>query len=392
MLFKALSFATLLAVASSVRAGLTQDEADDYIAKVWTKYAKRIVAKTSAELEDGAIEVGDTILRFSTLQFTDGKGEPCTLPCEAADGEPQPLFISLHGGGSGPAKMNDQQWQNQIALGKSYAPQSGLYLAPRAPTDTWDCWHSAAVDPLLERLIRALVATGTVDANRVYLMGYSAGGDGVYALAPRLADRFAAASMMAGHPNGIQIDGLRNLPFSIQVGAKDNGYDRANVARQYGAKLDRLEKDDPEGYTHFTTLHKDKPHWMDREDRVAVPWMEQYTRTIAVDRIVWRQVGIVRHHFYWLAIPEDEGELDELITADLDEQTITLSGPSDRNVIVHLNDEIVDLDRPIRIEADDGSVLFKGKVERMEEVITQTINAYGDPDMIFTAQVEVTLP
>ena len=35
-----------------------------------------------------------------------------------------------------------------------------------------------------------------VDPNRVYLLGYSAGGDGVYQLAPRMADRFAAASMM----------------------------------------------------------------------------------------------------------------------------------------------------------------------------------------------------
>ena len=40
-----------------------------------------------------------------------------------------------------------------------------------------------------------------VDPNKVYLMGYSAGGDGVYQLAPRMADRFAAAAMMAGHPN-----------------------------------------------------------------------------------------------------------------------------------------------------------------------------------------------
>ena len=52
---------------------------------------------------------------------------------------------------------------------------------------------------------------GDVDPNRVYIMGYSAGGDGVYQLAPRMADRWAAAAMMAGHPNDASPLGLRNI-------------------------------------------------------------------------------------------------------------------------------------------------------------------------------------
>ena len=43
-----------------------------------------------------------------------------------------------------------------------------------------------------------MIAFYGVDSDRVYLMGYSAGGDGVYQVAPRMADRFAAAAMMAG--------------------------------------------------------------------------------------------------------------------------------------------------------------------------------------------------
>ena len=39
-----------------------------------------------------------------------------------------------------------------------------------------------------------------VNPNKVYLLGYSAGGDGVYQLAPRMADRWAAAAMMADSP------------------------------------------------------------------------------------------------------------------------------------------------------------------------------------------------
>ena len=61
-------------------------------------------------------------------------------------------------------------------------------------------------------------------------MGYSAGGDGVYQLAPRMADRLAVASMMAGHPNDASPLGLRNIGFAIHVGALDSGYNRNKVA------------------------------------------------------------------------------------------------------------------------------------------------------------------
>ena len=101
------------------------------------------------------------------------------------------LWISMHGGGGAPSRVNDSQWKNQINL---YKPKEGIYVAPRAPTDTWNLWHQSHIDVLFDRLIENYVATRGVDPNRIFLMGYSAGGDGVYQLAPRMADRWAAAT------------------------------------------------------------------------------------------------------------------------------------------------------------------------------------------------------
>ncbi len=68
-------------------------------------------------------------------------------------------------------------------------------------------------------------------ASRVYILGYSAGGDGVYNLATRLSDRFAtAAAMMVGHPGDAKIENLRNLPFALYMGADDTAYNRAGLA------------------------------------------------------------------------------------------------------------------------------------------------------------------
>src|SRR6185295_3610744 len=102
-----------------------------------------------------------------------------------------------------------------------YKPAEGLYIAPRAPTNAWNLWHEAPMDALLDRLIEDAIVFGGVNPDRVYLMGYSAGGDGVYQLGPRMADRWAAAAMMAGHPNEASPLGLRNIGFAIQVGAND---------------------------------------------------------------------------------------------------------------------------------------------------------------------------
>ena len=45
------------------------------------------------------------------------------------------LYISLHGGGQTDASENDGQWENQKQL---YSPSEGVYLCPRAITNTWD--------------------------------------------------------------------------------------------------------------------------------------------------------------------------------------------------------------------------------------------------------------
>ena len=86
------------------------------------------------------------------------------------------LYLSMHGGGGAPAALNDQQWENQVKL---YQPKDSLYIAPRAPTDNWNLWHESHIDPLFNRLIEDAIALADVNPDRVYIMGYSAGGDGV---------------------------------------------------------------------------------------------------------------------------------------------------------------------------------------------------------------------
>ncbi len=360
---------------------LTKADAAAAQAALWEDHAKTVRETQAAAMEAGLLEIGDQQLKFETVDFPGPDGEP-------AGG--RSLFISMHGGGNAPARVNDSQWRNQIALGRRYLPAEGVYVAPRAPTNTWNLWHESHIDPLFDRLIANLIVFKNVNPDRVYLMGYSAGGDGVYQLAPRMADRFAAASMMAGHPNEASPLGLRNLPFSIQVGEKDGAYKRNEVAAEWGRQLDALRAADPDGYEHFTDLPAGKGHWMELEDRKAIPWMEKFTRQPLPDKIVWRQDDVTHDRFYWLAVPPNQAAAGHELTATRDGGTFTLTSPNVPQAIVLLHDALTDLDQPVTIKADDR-VVFQGRALRTIATLHQTLTERGDPRLVFSASVPVPL-
>ena len=295
------------------------------------------------------------------------------------------LWISLHGGGGAPPDVNDEQWRNQIRL---YEPAEGIVVAPRAPTNTWNLWHENHIDPLLDRLIAGMVATRGVDPNRVYLLGYSAGGDGVYQLAPRTADRWAAAAMMAGHPNESKPLGLRNLPFFIFVGAEDSAYNRNRVAADWGKQLDELQKADPGGYPHRTTLYPGLGHWMNGNDREALPLMAARTRNPWPKKVVWFQDDVTHDRLYWLAVPKGTAVKDRLIRASVDGQTISLESSGPGKVILRLSDELLDLDKPVKVVVGDRTV-FSGIVPRSADVIRSSLDERPDPGSAASATLEV---
>ncbi len=232
---------------------------------------------------------------------------------------------------------------------------------------------------------------GEVDPNRVYIMGYSAGGDGVYQLAPRLADRLAAAAMMAGHPNDASPLGLRNIGFAIHVGALDDGYNRNKVAAEWGKKLDGLQAADPKGYAHQFQLHEGRSHWMNLEDKVAVDWMAGFTRDPLPTKVVWKQSTVTHDRFYWLAVPAQSAKAESLVIASRDGQAIDIEKTEDvTNLKVLLNDKMLDLDKPVTITRA-AKELFKGTVKRTIAELAATLGERGDPDLVFDGAITVEL-
>lgn len=368
-----------LAQAAFARVPLTKQDAASAKESLWADHVAWLRATRAAELAAKVIRIGEREMKFEMVSF--GKKEETPAGGRS-------LFLSLHGGGGGPAAMNDGQWRNQIKLGQAYRPKEGIYVAPRGPTNTWNLWHEPHIDPMFDRLIANLVALEGVNPNRVYLLGYSAGGDGVYQLAPRMADRWAAAAMMAGHPNDASPLGLRNVPFAIQVGANDGAYNRNKVAGEWGGKLAALQKEDPAGYIHFAELHAGKGHWMDLQDRKAIPWMEKFTRNPYPERVVWHQGGVLHSSFYWLALSNDAAKAGQEIIAVRSGQQITLNLKDVPRFLVRLNDAFIDLDRPVSIRVG-GREVFATRAARTIGTLARTLAERSDADLMFSAEIPI---
>ena len=120
-----------------------------------------------------------------------------------------------------------------------------------------------------ELQVRKTVTAGpddiAIDPNRVYLMGYSAGGDGAYAIAPRMPDRFAGVNMSSGHPNSVSLLNTSSLPFLIQVGIRDY-YSEDAMRSVRGAEFEDTLNGYHEqygfGYPHRVLVHVPNGHFI----------------------------------------------------------------------------------------------------------------------------------
>ena len=221
-------------------------------------------------------------------------------------------------------------------------------------------------------------------------MGYSAGGDGVYQLAPRMADRWAAASMMAGHPNDAKPDNLRNLPFGLFMGGKDGAYNRNKVAEKWKGLLADLRKADPKGYEHMVRIYPEMGHWMKLKDAESLPWMAKFDRNPWPKKIIWRQAKGITSRFYWLQIPEKHLAKGQRITAGVDGQSIAIEAENTPRLVVRLSDQLVDLDKPVTISVN-GQEKFSGTVKRSAREIIKSLDQRADPASAATASVTLKL-
>ena len=352
---------------------LSLSEAEKIEKNIYNDFKKEIIATRSDEMEDHVIKLKDKKIKFDIKHF----GE------QGEDG--WSLFISLHGGGGTTESENNRLWNRHKTL---YELEDGILFTPRSPSNTWNMWFQSHVDTFFNRIIQNMIAFHNVDPNKIYIMGRSAGGDGIYQVAPRMADRFAAAAMSAGHPNDSSPLGLRNTAFTIHMGENDSLYNRNDMAVKWGNDLRKLNEEDPEGYRYYIKIYKNKGHWMDNLEASALDWMSDFIRNPYPSKVVWKQGNVLHKRFYWLR--NEDPSFGDLIECNIDDQIITVLSSSSSKITIQLNDDLVDMDREITVNYL-GRQLFKGFVYRDIDIIERSIREYGDPKSVYYGEIRLTL-
>ncbi len=376
MKIKILAFLIILSIScvkNSNNNAYTRENILDVKNKLFEKYYLDLQLNRKQEMDEKKIKILDKEMKFDIKFF----GEKPANGWE--------LYLSLHGGGQTENSVNENAWIRHKTL---YELNNGILLTPRSPTNTWNMWHQDHIDLFFNRIIQNMIAFYGVDPDRVYLMGYSAGGDGVYQVAPRMADRFAAAAMMAGHPNDASPLNLRNIGFTLFMGGQDSAYNRNGVAIEWKDKLKILKDNDQEGYNHHVEIYPDKGHWMGGLDSSAIPWLLKFTRDSYPAKVIWRQDDILQNRFYWLKV--ENPEVYSKITANIYDQTITIEESSISEFIIQLNDDLVNMNQPIIVKYMD-KIIFEDLVKRDTSILENSIKEYGDPKSVYYGEIPISI-
>ncbi len=374
--------------------------------EAWNTYANAQLNDPTLlqETQDCAMTFGEATMRYTVQVIGD-------MPENG-----YPLYIAMHGGGSGDTpEVNDEQW-DEMKDYYSAALDCGVYVAVRGVRDTWDTHFNPESYPLYDRLIRYMILTQNVNPNRVYLEGFSAGGDGVYAIANRMTDRFAAANMSSGHPNGISMVNLYNMPIQLQAGEFDDEYDRNRVTAEYGLKLDALQAEYG-GYEHRTLIHYDCGHnyedyepthipvmadvaaWLNNGDRTTVDvdsfppdYMDDFIRDPYPTSIIWdlstRADTRETETFYYMSAPYTTNEGMIKVTSAGDNAFAIEAEEVNGEFSIMLNEYMVDFSRPVTFIINEEETTLNLTPDMA--VLAATTEDRGDPWYQFEAMVTFT--
>ena len=128
------------------------------------------------------------------------------------------------------------------------------------------------------------MASGEVDANRLYVFGISEGGYGSQRLASFYADYWAAAGPMAGGEplKNAPVENCANIGFSFLTGADDRGFYRNQLTWYTQVAFDSLQLARPLSadkqplFRHRIQLLPEMQHYVPYG--LTTPWLKQFAR------------------------------------------------------------------------------------------------------------------
>jgi hypothetical protein len=298
------------------------------------------------------------------------------------------LFIAMHGGGGAPQELNDSQWRHMQVYYRDHPEVGGyVYVALRAPDNTWNGFYTGYVYPLIQNLLRQFMLFGDVDPNKKFIMGYSHGGYGAFAIGPKMPDYFAAIHASAAAPaDGAVPLTLRNTVFSCMLGSKDTMYGRYDRVREFEQAIRELRGNRTDIYPVTVQIIPDHPH-AGLPDRDKIVDLYPAVRNPVPRELTWRLTDGVVRDFFWLHVPTPAAGQD--IVANCTGNRLAIETSTNLAAAsVMLDSRLVDYRKSVLIELNGRKIIRK--VQPDLRTLCSTLQRRGDPELAFT--VEIPLP
>jgi hypothetical protein len=209
-----------------------------------------------------------------------------------------------------------------------------------------------------------------------------------------MADRWAAAGVMDGHPNDVSPLSLRNLPFALFMSGQNTKENNKLATCSWAQSLQKCSREyySDGGYNFWLKIGNVKDQ---RQDALA--WMNKYNRHPWPRRVVWYHQGYISHkRFYWLALPlPEQVKKGQMIVAEVrNRKDIYLEQiPEEIKILtIRLSDTLVNLNQPVTVSVNEGittTKIFDNIVPRTRAAIVQSIEERADPMSAATALLHV---
>ena len=299
------------------------------------------------------------------------------------------LFIAMHGGGGAPQELNDSQWRHMQIYYRDHPEVGGyIYVALRAPDNTWNGFYTGYIYPLIQNLLRQFVLFGDVDPNKQFIMGYSHGGYGAFAIGPKMPDYFAAIHASAAAPaDGAGPITLRNTVFTCMVGVKDTMYGRYSRVQGFEKEIQNLRGDRTDIYPVTVQFIADHPH-SGLPDRDKISEMYSAVRNPVPRELTWGLSDGVIHDFFWLHVPAP-GPGKELDVTCRDNHLSAKATTNLTSASILLDSRLVDFKKPIVLELNGQT--SEHQLRPSLRTLAETLQRRGDPELAFTAEIVLPL-
>lgn len=382
-----------------------------------TRYADKNICDGLLPLEQAdtvSWHIPDSLEPHAWMTFyrgTKGDGAACTAGRWA-------MFLYLHG--SGPKA---QEWATGLKLGLRFDDAPSLYFIPRIPNESgYYRWWQRGKQYVWKRLLREVLTSGYVDANRLYVFGISEGGYGSQRLASFYADYWAAAGPMAGGEPLINApaENCSNLGFSLLTGSEDHGFYRNQLTKYTKAAFDSLQRAYPGFYSHRIALIPGAGHGIDYTP--TTPWLKDYVRNPYPKFLNWENFemdGAYRDGFYNLQVlaQSDEGKGERTrylmriegntvhLNVDIVKYQATEVDPkwgielnfrksyraaTRGKMRIYLSNELVDLSRDITLLVN-GKKVYQGRLQSDVQNMVNSCVLFSDPYRIYPAAITIDL-